>query len=166
MMRFFVIGAPRSGTAWCANWLTDNGIVCHHDPLWDYHYSQFDDLPGENGIACTGMALFPDWLNNHPAPKVILHRAPWEIQASLQALGFPSCKQVLFDNLWRVRGMHVDWRWLFSRNAIEIHRHLKIGEMNMRRWNMLKDMRVTANYWQRKQNPHVLERLIAEGAFA
>jgi hypothetical protein len=166
MLRFMIVGAPRSGTAWAANYFTARGILCMHDPLWDFHYADLDHLGDENlGISCTGIAYFPDWVNEHPCPKVILHRPRHEVQASLEKLGLPPCPPRLFDNLWRIHGMHVTWQSLFNRDMRLIHSHLQIEDTDFSRWSMLKDMRVTANYQARKQNPDVLKRLKAEGAF-
>jgi hypothetical protein len=165
MLRFMVIGAPRSGTAWAANWLTSDGYLCLHDPLWDHHYGDLDQFSDpKTGISCTGIAYFPDWVNQHPARKVILHRPRHEVQASLDALGLPPCPQKLFDNLWQIRGLHVEWRSLFTLEAAGIHKHLRLGYFDPIRWKMLKDMRITANYQKRKQNPEVWARIQAEGA--
>lgn len=169
MIEFMVIGAPRSGTAWAANWLTNEWNHCIHDPLWDHHYADLDKLhplyPGKTlGISCTGIALWPAWLNEHPATKVILHRPPAEVNESCRKLGYPPCPTQLFRGLLQIRGFHVEWRSLFdSDHARDIHNHLVVEPFDGVRHDMLRALTVTANVKLRKQNPEVLERLRAEG---
>lgn len=38
-LRFVVIGSGRSGTAWAARQLTERGIVCGHESVFDWHPS-------------------------------------------------------------------------------------------------------------------------------
>lgn len=38
-LRFVVIGSGRSGTAWAARQLTESGIVCGHESVFDWHPS-------------------------------------------------------------------------------------------------------------------------------
>jgi hypothetical protein len=78
---FIVVGLPRSGTAWAANWLTTDTTHCIHDPIAKHHHTELDDLSSSKhlGVSCTGLWRFPDWLNKHPAKKVILRRDRAEI---------------------------------------------------------------------------------------
>lgn len=158
-----VIGAPRSGTAWASNWLSTDTIECLHDPLWDHHYRDLDEIkiPFKLvGIACTGMGYFPDWVNAHPCPKVILHRPKPQIDASLEKIGLPPCPDKLILGLWAIAGLHIPWTDLFERkSAIKVIAHLGLGAFQEQRWARLKDMRVTAIYTNRRQNPAVMERL-------
>jgi hypothetical protein len=164
MIKFMVIGAPRSGTAWAANWMTCGDMHCIHDPLWDHHYADLDKLEmGEKGIgvACTGLALFPDWVNSHPCRKVILHREPKEIQTSLRAAGYPPCPRAIFKGLEEIQGMHLDWTALLREPNI-IWRHLFQCEADLERHRFLCTLNVTANTNARTQDPEVLKRLQAE----
>lgn len=157
-----VIGAPRSGTAWAANWLS--GLrLCLHDPLWDYHYTELDHLPAVMAIACTGIAYFHGWVNDHPCPKVILHRPKAEIDVTLRRIGLPPVEQRLLDCLWKVKGYHVPWTDLFDgKGAVKIHEALRLGAFNCERHQMLRNFHVTENWRQRRQNPAVWNRLKAE----
>lgn len=104
-----VLGPPRSGTAWASVWLK-----AYHDPLWDFFYKDLDD-DLVSGVCCTGLGLFPDWVAAHPAPKVILHRDPQEVNASLARLGLPAVDPRLFYNLEHIEGLHVPWTNLFNK---------------------------------------------------
>lgn len=87
-----VLGGPRSGTTWAANWLSADSTICLHDPLMEYTRAQLDrmEIPGKRiGISCTSTLLFPEWYEKHPAKKILLWRDPEEINVSLEQLGLP-----------------------------------------------------------------------------
>lgn len=154
MLRFMVLAAPRSGTAWAANWLTCGTTLCLHDPLWDIDYRQLDQLAathGDLGVACTGLGLMPEWVNAHPAPKVILHRSAHEVAASLRAIGLPPPAPALYAKLWDIEGLHVEWTDLFIDPAT-IHGYLRRGRLDEARHKMLRSMRVTSKWTERAAN--------------
>lgn len=144
MISFMVIGYPRSGTAWAANWLTTEFSLCLHDPLLEYRYDQLDQILSVKrlGIACTGLARFPAFLNNHPAPKIILHRALPDVQRSLREIGLPELTPEWDGALERIKGMHVTWDELFD-NPVPIWMHLLPGQsFDMARHRLLKQLNV------------------------
>lgn len=164
MLRFMVLGAPRSGTAWAANWLS--GLrLCLHDPLWDHHYSELDSLPHAWGVSCTGLPYFHEWVNAHPCPKVILHRPRAEIDQALASERLGPVSKLLMDGLWKCQGLHVDWGNLFDpAGAVEIHEHLRLGAINLERYEMLRRFKISENWRERVQNPEVWQRLSREMA--
>lgn len=90
MINFMVLGGPRSGTTWAANWLTTNETVCLHDPLLEYRIETLQRLtfPGRRfGISCTSATLYPAWVNAQRCPKVVLVRDVSDINRSLRELG-------------------------------------------------------------------------------
>ena len=105
MIEFMVIAHPRSGTTWAANWLTTDTTLCLHDPLAYRHYAEWDDFESSKmlGVSDCGVCAFPDFLNSHPARKVILHRDRKEIAESL---GMPEFL-LSPDHLDEIQGMHV-----------------------------------------------------------
>jgi hypothetical protein len=154
MLRFMVLSAPRSGSAWCANWLSGGTTLCLHDPLWDHDYRELDAMAakhGDMGVACTGLGLMPEWVNAHPCPKVILHRSPDEVKASLAAIGLPWPDPALFRKLWEIDGLHVQWSDLFT-DPGPIHWHLRRGGVDFARHKMLRSMRVTSKWAERSAN--------------
>lgn len=137
-----VLGSPRCGTAWAAEWL---GAV--HDPLWDTFYLDLDRL--DTGISCTGVAQFWEWCNRHPAPKVILHRPALEVASSLRLMGLPHCPQAVFEGLEKVEGLHVRWTDLW-RKPHAIWERLRPGErFDGERHALLKGVNIQAD-WQRR----------------
>jgi hypothetical protein len=108
------------------------------------------------------LALFHKWVNAHPCPKVILHRTPALVNASLAKIGIAPAAPQLFESLWKIRGKHVDWTDIFGHEIANIHLHLKLGPFDLERWEMLRNMRVTEIHERRRQNPQVLGRLIKD----
>ena len=116
MIEFMIIAGPRSGTTWAANWLTTNSTICLHDPLYQHHYKDLDAYASDKivGVSCTGLMNFPDWLNAHPAKKVVLHRPQTEISASLRRCGLPDVDCSLLN---QIKGTHCHWLDLFDNPA-------------------------------------------------
>jgi len=120
MIDFMVIGLPRSGTTWAANWLTTDATHCVHDPLYTTHYKDWDVLlphraPGRSvGVSCTGIWRWPEWLNGHPARKVILHRDVNEVRQSLADIGLPPIERTAAQQLGEIQGLHVPYTDLFD----------------------------------------------------
>ena len=54
-MKFLVYAMPRSGSAWLANFLTADGLVCHHDPLGRMSFQEANRL---DAAVDTGAYLF------------------------------------------------------------------------------------------------------------
>jgi len=85
-----VLGGPRSGTTWAANWLTTDTTMCLHDPLLEYKIEFLQRLRFDGkklGISCTSATLYPEWVNAQRCPKVVLVRDIHEINRSLEELG-------------------------------------------------------------------------------
>jgi len=120
-----VIGLPRSGTTWAANWLTTGATFCAHDPLWETHYEDLDAViparAGDRmaGISCTGLWRWTDWLNRHPARKLVLQRDIAAVRASLRAIGLPVPDRNAPAALDRIDGMHVPFDHLFDAGRAE-----------------------------------------------
>lgn len=159
-----VLAAPRSGTAWCANWLTTEASVCLHDPLWRYHYDELDYFPKGGrmlGIACTGAALFPEWVNAHRARKVILHRPLQEIDASLEALGFPPVGTQWIGRLDEVKGWHMSWDAV-RENPKGVYEYLMQRPFDAERHAILRGLYVERDLDQIRVDPHAASRLARE----
>ena len=66
------------------------------------------------GISCTAIALLPEYVNKHPARKVILHRNLDEVNQSLIAIGSPALTKIWEGALEQIIGRHCDWREIFD----------------------------------------------------
>jgi len=164
-VQFMVIAAPRSGTTWAANWLTTDRSICLHDPLWDHHYEELDNIRPSGGkmlgVSCTGLFLFPKWLNNHPARKVILHRPLDEINVSLEGIGLPPVSQREYDGLDDIAGMHVDWRTMWDDPRV-MYEYLLQRPFDQERHKLLKSIEMQPDFEGLTINPGVTRRLMNE----
>ncbi len=159
MIAFMVIGAPRSGTTWAANWLTTDNSLCLHDPLAMRHYSEWDGIKSSKrlGISDTGISAFPDWLNLHPAPKVILHRNRNEIALSLGITEFMDTPCRLIE----IHGMHVDYLDLWN-NPKPIYEFLLEQEFDTERHAELMKMNIQPHGNHLKFDTSVVRRVMDE----
>lgn len=161
-----VLAMPRSGTAWCANWLTTDRTVCLHDPLWMYHYSELDGLryAGRRvGVACTGLPLFPAFLAEHRARKVILHRPIEEVNASLAQLGQAPLGDAWNGALDRITGLHVDWADLYKPDkAAGIYEFLTQRPLDQGRYDLLRRLNVQMAFEKVDVNAAAAQRLFDE----
>lgn len=147
MIDFMLLAGPRSGTTWMANLLTTDNTLCLHDPLLEYTRAYLDQIyiPGKKlGISCTASLMFPEWLINHPAKKVILWRHPDEINVALTRLGLTNVDPAKHSQrLGALKGVELyHWDQVFNgRAAQEIckflgvpfcpHRHNALVSMNI-----------------------------------
>lgn len=155
MIEFMLLGAPRSGTAWAANWLTTERSLCLHEPLYRLTHAQLDARRGSRilGIACTVSALLD--INCHPARKVVLHREPAEIRQSMERLCIAGDYD--FAALDHVEGRHYPWQALFETPA-PIYEYLLEQPFDAERHDLLRGLNV--------QNLDLIHRLQGGGARA
>lgn len=160
-----VIAAPRSGTAWAANWLTTESSLCLHDPLFEHHLDSWDQILSSRrlGVACTGVALFAEYLRTHTAKKVVLHRDLKEINASLELMGLWPLTAQWQGALEQVEGLHVDWRELLD-NPEPIWTHLMDSPFDQARHAILRKFNVQMDFEKVNPNPVTVQRLFASFA--
>src|SRR5574338_419459 len=91
---FLIVALPRSGTTWASEWLSTDGIACHHDPLDTLHPSRWRELHRHNqrltGAADTGIWAWPDRVPALAERVLVLHRNPGSTIASLEKLDWPT----------------------------------------------------------------------------
>ncbi|MFV0533014.1 MAG: hypothetical protein ACK5MR_05095, partial [Cumulibacter sp.] len=124
MLDFMVIGLPRSGTTWAAQWLTTAHSFCLHDPLYLCHYSELDSYADRVsigrktvGVSCTALWRWPQFVSSHPARKVIIHRDIRDINSSLKLLGFPAMTERDALSLYDLPGLHFQYADLFCESS-------------------------------------------------
>ena len=161
MIEFMVIAAPRSGTTWAANWLTTDTTLCLHDPLFTCKPHDLDAIKSVRriGIACTGIAYFPEWLKAHPARKVILHRPAEAVDASLAELGLPPCAEMMQENLAAIDGMHCQWTDLWEKPRA-IYEYLLGLPFDAERHAQLDQMNVQVQFDRVAVNPETVQCLV------
>ncbi len=156
MISFMVLSAPRSASTWAANWLTTASTLCLHDPVLAYAPEELDKLYCDRrlGICCTALALLPDFVNQHPAKKVIVHRERCEVDASLISMGFSALGHAWDGALDRIHGMHVDYAELFDADAADaIHFELTGERLDRPRHRELCAMYVEPHFGNVRLRP-------------
>lgn len=163
MIDFMLLAAPRSGTTWASNWLTTDSTLCLHDPLLKWTRGELMNLqsPRRLGVACTGLALFPDWVNDNPARKVILHRPLAEIDQSLVEIGMTPISKHWEGVLDCIEGVHLDWQELFTRPKA-IYEYLLDRPFDAERWALLREMNVQPHFQELSINRAATAQLMNE----
>jgi hypothetical protein len=159
---FMVLGLPRSGTTWLANWLTTDRSLCLHDP--------FNELPEHWprddrrwGISCTGSYLLKGWVERQSCPVAVIERDPMECRRSLRALYPDGEVDAFVPALNAVRGR----RWQFAdlweeRTAQALWEYLLPGlPFDAIRYRLLREMNVQCHKWE--VNAEVVGELIKRG---
>jgi len=108
---FFILGLPRSRTAWLANFLTYDGLYCHHEGV--NHCTTMDEYwrkLGDDGDSTTVGNLLK--VHEIDCPKIIIDRdISHAIEFSIKNYGksptqfLEECK----DYLDRLDGLHVKY---------------------------------------------------------
>lgn len=162
-VEFMLLSAPRSASTWASVWLTTDTTLCLHDPLWRWHYSELDSIQSTKriGVACTGLALFPEWINAHQARKVILHRDLAEVDASLERIGMTACSKQWEGVLDRIDGVHLEWTDLFTKPQY-IYEYLLDRPFDPERWAALREINAQPNFQQVSIDRRATARLMAE----
>ena len=163
MISFMVLAAPRSGTTWCSNWLTTDTTICLHDPLFTRHYTELDETPTRKalGVACTGLALFPEWVNAHPARKIVLHRDINEINESLEAIGLSEISVDFILKLESIDAIHLPWTDLFEKPKF-IYETLLELPFDAERHALLKEIEMQPNFEGLTVGQDVTRKLLGE----
>lgn len=120
---FFVCSLPRSGSTWAANWLTTETSLCLHDPeasgmtLAELDAKASSITSKRLGVATTSAWAQVEWLNAHPAPKLVFHRPRSEVNSSLEKAGLPPIDQRVVDLNNKIEGHGRYWFRLFEPGA-------------------------------------------------
>ena len=147
MIEFMVLALPRSGTTWASNWLTTEATTCIHDPLFNYRHDELDSIVSQKslGISCTALGFYADFVNKHPARKVILRRDLSEINSSLVGIGLTDMPEGSDRVMEKIDGMHVHWTDLFDKPK-SIYEFLLQKPFDEERHSQLKLMEIQPNF--------------------
>jgi hypothetical protein len=159
---FIVLGLPRSGTTWLANWLTTDKSLCLHDPFAKSLPETWDAGSKRLGISCTGAYLMPGWLCLQDCPVALIERNPEDCDASLHRMGLGTTwplrtafkradgRRWRFDDLWDEDKARELWAFLLPGLPFDTARY-----------RLLKDMHIEPR--EVTQDAHITRELIARG---
>lgn len=172
MLDFIVVGLPRSGTTWAANWLTTDKTYCLHDPLNKVHYLEWSspsapyfnpDPSIKRGVSCTGIWRWVDWLNAQDVPTLIIDRPFRDVQESLASIGSPplcDSDRVAFS---KIEGMRVPFKDLFNVERAEaMWSHLIGTPCDLIRFKQLTEMAIEPEFRAVEINPRLQVKLHSE----
>lgn len=147
MIDFAVIGLPRSGTTWIANWLTTDRSFCLHDPwLYGMVPSAWPrPEPGRLfGISCTGSYMHAEFMESLDCPIIKVVRDPINCETSLVKEGFSGYiprmqhyfsdadgMRVNFDGLWDEDCARFVWSYLLPRIPFDGLRYRQLVNMRV-----------------------------------
>lgn len=127
MLDFAIIGLPRSGTTWAANWLTTDTSICLHDPLVNQTLDQLAawDEPKLRGVSCTGLWMFPDWVKANVRNWIVIDRPVNQVNKSLTDIGLGSMPADAVRAFQEFPGLRATMDMLFDKaTAPAIWEHL------------------------------------------
>lgn len=170
MIDFIIVGFPRSGTTWAANWLNTEQVYCVHDPLWETHYRDLDAAidarAGDKikGIVCTGLWRWPQWLNDHPARVAILCRPIHEVRVSMASVGLHPIGANYARALDPIVGRRFHWLTLFDESrAADLWEFVTNGRpFDRARHRELVQMRIEPKFDAIYRNPDINRALAKE----
>lgn len=142
-MSFFIIGMPRSRTAWLSNFMTYDGIYCHHEGLNNCNSIQeYEDKIGNDGDSSTGLMLV-DIKSLFPDRKLLLIDAPIErtIEFTKETYGVVNLDYIHYmkERLDALDGMRVKLEDISSRTK-EIWEYLTDKEYDDKRTKLLSTL--------------------------
>ena len=147
-MSFFIIGLPRSRTAWLANFMTYGGVYCHHDALNGCRsIEEYKDKIGNDGDSNTCMMMF-DLKSHFPDRKIlIIESDPKRAeQYILENLGFDGSDWVnkAVDQMDSLGGLRVHFENI-NKRLRQIWEYLSDDPYNEKRGDMIKNLNVQSN---------------------
>lgn len=149
MLNRMVIGLPRSGTTWAANWLTYGGEICVHDPLYHTHYNGWTHA--YDAVSCTGIYQWPEFVAAQTCPVLVLHRPigqikaslmefdtraggwwlPWDAEDQLRDITGPNIRHARWTDLFDAAPASQIWRFLEMPSQFDVRRHEQLVRMRM-----------------------------------
>lgn len=146
MLDFAILGLPRSGTTWAANWLTAEKSHCIHDPLNNLFVKDLESLSLDGkmvGVSCTGLWRLRDWCLHNIKRIIVIDRNIADINKSLSEIGLPIIdyqdfiefselpfKRINFSDLFNEEKAKEIWRFLIG-DGFDSDRHKLLCEMNI-----------------------------------
>ena len=149
MSNFFVVGLPRSRTAWLANFLTYENNFCFHEGINGCSsLEEYKNKLGNNkGDSCTGLMLLNLNKEFPKAPVVIIEtNTKRAIEFSKEMYGKDLTQEMnaLKEQMKFIKGLRIELEDV-NNSLEEIWAYLIGTSYNKERGNLLKNMNVQTN---------------------
>jgi len=144
-MSFFVLGLPRSRTAWLANFLTYDGLFCYHEGTGGCHsIDEYKDKIAGKGDSNTGLALF-DFEPHFKDSKIVVIDSTIDRSVKFAADVFnvdvKDSMKALKNRLDNIEGLHIDIKDINNRLS-DIWEFIANSPMDYERANSLINMNI------------------------
>ena len=163
---FAVIGLPRSGTTWLANWLTTDRTLCLHDPFMNLLPEELEDYSTDKqlGISCTG-AYALKWFDTLDCPIIAIDRDADEVDASLRKASLPALTDKLKDSFARARGKRYRFTDIWNEDKAREMWAFLLPDVpfNEERYRMLTEIQVQPHMGKWVPDMNIIETLIKRG---
>jgi hypothetical protein len=149
MSNFFVIGLPRSRTAWLANFLTYDGNFCYHEGVGGCSTIEEykDKLGKDKGDSNTGLMMF-DFEKYFPDVKVIVIDSTIDnaVEFAEKVYGTDIKKSMLKakDRLDSIKGLHISLDDI-NDSLKKIWEYVSVKPFNKDRADMLVKLNIQVN---------------------
>ncbi|VAX07955.1 hypothetical protein MNBD_ALPHA03-1277 [hydrothermal vent metagenome] len=147
-MSFFIIGLPRSRTAWLANFMTHNGEYCHHEGMNGCRsMEEYKDKIGGDGDSNTCMMMF-DLKKHFPYRKILIiesdpKKTERYIMENLDLDGADWVSKAIAQ-MDKLDGFRVHFDNINNRLR-QIWEYLSDAPYDAKRGNMIKNLNVQSN---------------------
>jgi len=144
-MNFFILGLPRSRTAWLANFLTYDGLFCYHEASNGCKtVEEYKDKLKDCGDANTGMAFFKIEEMFPDSKFIVIDSDPQNtIDYARNTYGITDIKPFLElkERLDKIEGLHIPFDEINSRLE-EIWSYVSTVPFDRKRAKLLVNMNI------------------------
>lgn len=143
---FFILGLPRSRTAWLANFMSTDGLTCMHEGLngcksLNEYKSKFDDNTGDSN---TGIAMF-DFEKHFKSAKIVVidNSIDSAVEYGFNHFNTDITEQMikLQHRLNNIEGLHVPFKEI-DNNLENIWSYITDKPYNSTRTKILKGLNI------------------------
>jgi len=103
MLKYIIVGLPRSGTTWLSHFLSIDECQCLHDPSAFFSKQEMSLFNG--GLCDTGLWFDMDWCREKTRKLIVIERPIEDVNKSLTKLKFPLVTKYFYERFMKVKGL-------------------------------------------------------------
>lgn len=147
-MSFFILGLPRSRTAWLANFMTHDGLFCYHEGIDGCtSMNEYKEKIGNDGDSSTGLIMLNLDRYFTDAKKVIIDTSidrAAEFGSEAYGVDMTDMFEKAKNKLDAMDGLHIDFNDINVRLR-EIWEYITDKPFNQKRADMLVKLNIQVN---------------------